>query len=343
MGRVARFAQLLGFYLLTGTAVYALVDFIPSMRALVASHGRVPAAVRQFGAAVGDAAQAGGADATAPPTWAVALTAMLASLVLAAPVAWTYVVTRGRQGSRGAVVKMIVMLPVAVAAVVLVVFGDLALAFALAGIVAAVRFRTTLEDVRDGVFAFVAIGIGIAAGTQAWLLAGLLSLVFSLLALALWELETRRRSGGGPPSPQTLGQALAPGGADLTVTMGEPGLVAPLRQVEQRAVPPLAERLAQYVKADALRPKGRFRELLLLHAMQAGDAQSAVENTLTGYARRWRLVDTFPGREGTLTLEYLIRLKKKAEVGGLLDHLRAKGGVRAIEITSLAGRRRGRS
>ncbi|MBI4539380.1 MAG: DUF4956 domain-containing protein [Gemmatimonadetes bacterium] len=340
MGRKARFVQLLGFYLISGTVVYGLVRFLPSLRAVLEPSGTLAEATRQIGAAFGEAGQAGGVGPSDPPTWAVALAAMLGSLLFAAPVAWTYVVTRGAEGTGRSVVQMIVMLPVAVAAVVLVVFGDLALAFALAGIVAAVRFRTTLKDVQDAVFAFVAIGIGIAAGTQAWLLAGLLSVVFNLLAVALWQLDTRRGSGHSGSSALTLGQVLAPGGADLSVTAGEPALVAPLRQVELDTLPSLTERLAQYIKAEALRPQGRYRQLLLLHASRVVDVERAVEGVLTEYARRWRLVDTFPGRDGASTLAYLVRLKRKAEVGEFLERLKAQRGVRALEITPLALRRR---
>jgi len=48
--------------------------------------------------------------------------------------------------------------------VVLIVRDSVALAFSLAGIVAAVRFRNTLRDTKDAVYIFLAIAVGLAAG-----------------------------------------------------------------------------------------------------------------------------------------------------------------------------------
>ena len=100
-----------------------------------------------------------------------------------------------------------------VAGVVQVVRGDLALAFALAGIVAAVRFRTTVKDLQDAVFAFSAIGVGLAAGTGNFSLAGALSFIFCLLSWLLWQYNV----GDVEPSLElghsgvTLAEALVPG------------------------------------------------------------------------------------------------------------------------------------
>src|SRR5688572_13376017 len=90
--------------------------------------------------------------------WVVAL-AVTAAFVLAVPVAWTYMWTRRKKGYRQSVVQSLVLLPVVVAGVVVLVKSNVALAFALAGIVAAVRFRTSLDDSKDAVFIFFATGL----------------------------------------------------------------------------------------------------------------------------------------------------------------------------------------
>jgi hypothetical protein len=272
-----------------------------------------------------------------------ALAAMAGALLFALPVAWTYRMTKGGESYDRSLVQIIVMLPTVVAAVVLVVFNNLALAFALAGIVAAIRFRTTFKDVRDAVFAFVAIGIGLASGAQSWMLAGILSAFFSVLALVLWRIEVTagtaaavRRHG----SPR-LSEALTPGDDEPAVALGESVLLAPLGENEVNALEERTQRLAQYVKADSLDKSGKYRHLLLVHASDGAAAEEAVEDVLEDSAKRWRLVDTFPGRNGTTVLEYLVRLGKKADVTDFLDRLLDAGEdvVRAAELKSMKGMR----
>ena len=49
-------------------------------------------------------------------------------------------------------------------AVVMLVQGNLALAFGLAAMVAAVRFRVSLSDALEGIYVFAAIAVGLACG-----------------------------------------------------------------------------------------------------------------------------------------------------------------------------------
>ena len=64
------------------------------------------------------------------------------AVLLALPVALVYVRTRAVRGYQQSVVQSLVVLPLVVAGVVVLVKDSLALAFGLAGIVAAVRYRT---------------------------------------------------------------------------------------------------------------------------------------------------------------------------------------------------------
>ena len=278
-------------------------------------------------------------------TLLVAGLGMMGGLMFALPVAWIYMVTKRSEGYEKSVVQMVIILPIAVAGAVLVVRGDVALAFALTGIVAAVRFRTTLKDVKDAVFAFVAIGIGLASGIQSWLLAGALSFFFSVVIWALWRYEV----GEVYPDfalvagPVHLSEVLAPGDPDRAITVGEERLTAPLHGADLQEVREHAERLAHYVKADALRKKGKYRELLLIYADAPEATDAWVEELIPEYASRWRLVQSFPARHGATTLEYLVRFKKKAEIGEFLHRLREERGsdlVRAIELQSVRGLRR---
>ena len=92
--------------------------------------------------------------------------AMLAAVLLSLPVAWVYLLTRAKRGYQQSVVQLLIVLPTVVAGIVLLVKYSLALAFSLAGIVAAVRFRNTLDDSKDAVYVFLATAIGLAAAVN---------------------------------------------------------------------------------------------------------------------------------------------------------------------------------
>jgi hypothetical protein len=77
---------------------------------------------------------------------------MVGALLLALPLSWTYSWTRRPKKYRRALAQTLVALPVAVALVLFLVKGSLALAFSLAGVVAAIRWRTRLDDTMDAVF-----------------------------------------------------------------------------------------------------------------------------------------------------------------------------------------------
>lgn len=107
------------------------------------------------------------------------------AIALSLPMAWVYMYTRQKKGFQQSVVHTIVLMPAVVAAVSLLVRNNTGLAFALAGIVAAVRFRTTLDDSRDAVFIFAVSALGLACGVHLEFAAAL-SLLFNAIALGLW-------------------------------------------------------------------------------------------------------------------------------------------------------------
>jgi len=79
------------------------------------------------------------------------------------------------------------LLPLVVAGIVMIVQNSLALAFSLAGIVAGVRFRLTLDDTLDAIYIFVAIGAGLAAGIEALEITIVVSMFFNYVVLIFWE------------------------------------------------------------------------------------------------------------------------------------------------------------
>lgn len=105
------------------------------------------------------------------------------------PVAWVYMGVRRRRGREQSFVVTLLMLPLAVAGIVIIVENSLALAFSLAGIVAGVRFRLTLDDTLDAIFIFLSIGVGLAAGIGALEIAFVLTGFFNYILLVLWQVS----------------------------------------------------------------------------------------------------------------------------------------------------------
>jgi hypothetical protein len=127
-------------------------------------------------------------------------------VALMLPVAWVYMSTRYSQSHDQQVAQILIFLPLVVAGIVLVVQNSLALAFSLAGVVAAVRFRSTLKDARDLVFIFLAIAVGFAGGVQTMILAAIVSVLFNFLLLITW----RHDFGRGALEPTAASQWKAP-------------------------------------------------------------------------------------------------------------------------------------
>jgi hypothetical protein len=86
-------------------------------------------------------------------------------------------------------VQTIIIMPIVVTGISMIVLNSLALAFSLAGIVAAVRFRFTLDQPSHAMYIFVAISIGLGAGIGALGVALVISMAFVYANLAIWKLE----------------------------------------------------------------------------------------------------------------------------------------------------------
>lgn len=83
----------------------------------------------------------------------------------------------------------IVFVTVIVASVIMVIGSSVARAFALAGALSIVRFRTVVKDTKDTTFIFAGLAVGMAAGTGFYFLGIATTLFFALLALALHRLN----------------------------------------------------------------------------------------------------------------------------------------------------------
>ena len=118
------------------------------------------------------------------------LAATLAGTILIMlPISWTYSATKFTSGPTKGFVRALIVLPICASTVVLLIQDSLALAFGLAALVAAVRFRVTLDEAIDGIYIFSAICVGLAAGIGYLGVAAVMAMFFCLTNAILWGIN----------------------------------------------------------------------------------------------------------------------------------------------------------
>jgi hypothetical protein len=121
--------------------------------------------------------------------------AIIGAFLTALPVSWTYMSIRNAEEYDQSLISTILILPLIVTGIVVIVQNSLALAFSLAGIAGAVRFKNSLKSSGDALFILLSVGIGLSAGIGAVELAVVMSVAFNYGFLALWFTEYGEREG----------------------------------------------------------------------------------------------------------------------------------------------------
>jgi len=243
-----------------------------------------------------------------------ALFASLAACALALPVARVYTFTRRAQGFSQSVAHALVLLPTVVAAITVLVKESLPLAFALAGIVAAVRFRNTLEDSKDAVFVLLATAIGLASGVSP-AVGSVLSIVFVIVVLALWTTDFAHEPAGleGERAKRQLERA-------MSIANRTSQFVARVdREVLESLAPSQLDALAERVRRRR-RSAGdvegssdsavRYDKKLVVVLSDSEAARPVIEAALETYTKRWRFDGLHNGSESQWNAVYSIRLRK---------------------------------
>ena len=119
--------------------------------------------------------------------------AIVGATALMVPISWVYFITTQDSRIDRSFAQTMIVLPTIVAGIAAIVQHSLALAFSLAGVVAAVRFRFTLNEPAHTLYVFAAITIGLGAGVSAIGVATTVSVAFVYLTLMLWRLEYGNR------------------------------------------------------------------------------------------------------------------------------------------------------
>ena len=206
---------------------------------------------------------------------------LLFSFLFALPVTWVYRWTRPPKKYSQAFAQTLLVVPIAIALVVFLVKDSVALAFSLAGIVAAVRFRTSLNEPMDATYMFIVIGIGLAAGIQYGSVAILASVAFNTVALGVWRMNW---------------------GA-------EPAVLSGFRLVH-------AAREGSPAGASGAPPAKEskpYNARLRVRTQQVEAAQQGAAAILPVYATRWEQVGIEEREDAAAIVEYALRLKKKAD------------------------------
>lgn len=119
-------------------------------------------------------------------------TTLLATIVTMIPVTWTFAATRFESGPSKVFVRALILLPICATTVVLLIQDSLALAFGLAALVAAVRFRVALPETIDGIYIFAAVCVGLAGGIGHMGVAMIMTMIFTLTHAVMWQIEYGR-------------------------------------------------------------------------------------------------------------------------------------------------------
>ncbi len=257
---------------------------------------------------------------------------LVGTLVLMLPVSWVYMSIRRTKGHNQAIVQTLIILPIVVAGIVLVVRNSLALAFSLAGVVAAVRFRTTLTDARDVVFVFLAIAVGFAAGVQVITVAALLSVTFNFVLLLSWRYDFGRNVLDPTASAQwtePLGELT---GKRTGGQVPDRDLVVALTPKNVEALEKRFERVRALIGPDGKKP--RFNSVLAVTANDIGAAQKTIEQVLDKEVKRWNLDEVVTNDGKPSELYYLMRMRKSTTRDGLLTAIRSAAGklIQSAEV-----------
>ena len=224
--------------------------------------------------------------------------AMVLAFGVTLPITWVYSWTHSPKKYSQSFAHTLLAMPVAISLVVFLVKGSLALAFSLAGIVAAVSFRLSLKDTMDAVYMFMVIGIGLAAGTQLTTVAYLVSLAFVTIILGVWKTNY-----GAQPPVLSGWRIVSP---DHSVHTSE-------------------------TKTTAGNP---YDARIEVHTTKVETAQKATAQILKSGTKQWQVADVIEKEDGTAIVVYDVLLKQSVALPILIrDIEKSKKSIKNATLT----------
>ena len=332
--------RLLAYYIIVGGVFAALLYFFPVVRQLFS--GERLEELTSAPMVLEDGLTSGQLQAPAaelPSSVKLAITtslSLIATLVLMLPVTWVYMSARRPRRQNQSVVETLIILPIVVAGVVLIVRNSLALAFSLAGVVAAVRFRTNLRDTRDTVFIVLAIGVGFAAGVQVITVGAIASIIFNLVLLFIWRYDFGRNALAPTASSQHWAEPLkllaeTNGNGNGHGSVHDRDLVLALSPQKVEALANRFNRVRQLVGTKNKKP--RYNALISLTTEVPQVIQPVVEATLNQFTKRWKLdeIVTLEGKPADLC--YLVKLRKSMPGDAVMTEIRSAVGDKLLDCS----------
>jgi len=256
--------------------------------------------------------------------------AMTAAILLSLPVAWIYQLTRAKKGYQQSVVQLMIMLPLVVAGVVILVKSSVALAFSLGGIVAAVRFRNSLDDSKDAVYVFLATGVGLASAVDIPV-AAVISMLFNATMLIMWYSDFGN-------SPVELEGAIANKRLKRARELARTGTFVAqidnevLKNMNREQLEGLAQRALHRAHGDGKTKSAEIPEAVLrIRTRDMAGTRRGMDLVLTEFAREWRTGAISIDTEGVSSIDYHIRPKKAVQGDELLTLARTAGGSELVD------------
>jgi hypothetical protein len=289
-----------------------------------------------FGSAT-EVVRGSGKNATiqAPDQGTLALTvvvAMLSAAALALPVAWVYTLTRSKRGYQQSLVQLLIVLPMVIAGVVVLVKYSVALAFSLGGIVAAVRFRNTLDDSKDAVYVFLVTGVGMSAAVDLPV-AMVISVMFNALVVTLWLTDFGRTPVAldGKIAERRLQRARQLARTGTFVARIDDEVLRNMSAEQLEGVAERAWRRARENSPEAEEKIERDEIVLRVRSRDTGHTRPAVEAKLEESTKTWKLGRITVDPDGSTVIEYVVLPKKRTGPDELLALVRAVGGPDLVD------------
>jgi hypothetical protein len=328
VGTARPLRRLSAYYVLVAAATFALVRLFPPAGRLFV--GEKIGALSQAAQVLQDGmpgATTMGDDLMAGAVSAALITLVfVGTIVLMLPVTWVYMSTREEgEAHNQSVVQSLIALPIVVAGIVLVVRDSLALAFSLAGVVAAVRFRASLSDPRDVVYIFMAIAIGFAAGVHVLTVATLLSIIFNVVLVLIWQFDFGRNL-LQPTAADHWKEPLAnlAGSASNGHGVADRDLMLALTPEKADLLTVQFDRVKHLLGSDNAHPK--YDAIVMITTDDVGAAQQHVEAILAEHVRRWKLDQVINSQGKPTALYYVVKVKKSMPRDALLTAIRTDAG-----------------
>ncbi len=114
------------------------------------------------------------------------LLSLLLAFVLGQVLAWVYYFTHSGLSYSKSFVQSLILITVVIAMVMSTIAGSFVTAVGLMGALSIIRFRNMIKDTRDIAFIFCALVIGMAAGSQRFMIAILGTVVLCMIIVYLY-------------------------------------------------------------------------------------------------------------------------------------------------------------